>query len=148
MLGLLRHRARIIDADSRLQTHQQSALTYIPTASPDLIATHFFLDCLTQPQLDDLARRLSETMAPNGLWLISDFRIPPGAMAFPAQILVRVGYLSFRLLTGLRVAHLPDHASALTRAGLIRIAHHYSLFGMLTTELWRRPPIAATEVNE
>jgi hypothetical protein len=142
MLQLVRNRAAAVHAASRLETHRQSALSYFPASPPDLIVTHFFLDCLTQNQVDDLARRLAPALSPNGLWLVSDFRIPPGAASLPAKVLVRTLYLAFRLLTGLRVTHLPDHALALTQAGLIRIAHRNSLFGILTTELWQPPTIA------
>jgi SAM-dependent methyltransferase len=121
----------------RLQTHHTSALTFTPTGTYDLITTHFFLDCLTQPELETLISRITPTLAPGALWLISDFRIPPGHMRLPARILVRALYFGFRILTGLRTTHLPDHATALTQAGLTRIAQHQSLTGLLTAELWQ-----------
>jgi hypothetical protein len=52
---------------------------------------------------------------------------------------VRLLYLAFRILTGLRTTKLPDHASALLRCGFTRIAVQRALFGLLTTELWRSP---------
>jgi hypothetical protein len=117
----------------------------MPERDYDLIATHFFLDCLTQDELDSLAARLAPHMAPEALWLVSDFRIPTGPMRWPAHALVRALYLGFRLLTGLRTTALPDHAAALTAAGLARIAHHPSLAGLLTTELWQRTSEAMQE---
>jgi SAM-dependent methyltransferase len=137
MLTLLRRRAG--PHQGRLTTHHTSAHTYIPTSPPDLIVTHFFLDCLTQPELDTLAIRLAAALPPHGQWLLSDFRIPPGLMRLPAQLLVRALYLGFRILTGLRVRQLPDHTSALQQAGLTRVAHHHALFGLLTSELWQKP---------
>jgi hypothetical protein len=61
-------------------------------------------------------------------------------MRLPARIFVRSLYLIFRILTGLRTVRLPDHTTPLTQAGLIRIAHHHSLAGLLTTELWQHKP--------
>ena len=58
-------------------------------------------------------------------------------MRLPAQALVRSLYFAFRILTGLRTTHLPDHATPLIQAGLTRIAHHHFLAGLLTTELWQ-----------
>ncbi len=139
MLQLLRTRCRA--AEPRLRTHQTDALTFAATqpAIPyDLVVTHFFLDCLTQPEVDLLAARIAPHLAPGALWLVSDFRIPTGPWALPARILVRSLYLAFRMLTGLRVTALPDHESALTHAGLTRIAQHRSFAGILTTELWSR----------
>ena len=46
----------------------------------DLIVTHFFVDCLTQRELDALAIRIRPHLTPNALWLISDFCIPTGRL--------------------------------------------------------------------
>lgn len=141
MLRLLRMRCRSI-APTRLQTHQTSALTFpVDAKSYDLVVTHFFLDCLTQPELEALVARITPPLAPGALWLISDFRIPSGPMRLPAKFIVRALYLAFRILTGLRTTHLPDHATPLTQAGLTRITHQHRLAGLLFTELWQ------TDVN-
>jgi ubiquinone/menaquinone biosynthesis C-methylase UbiE len=142
MLQLLRQRceAATPNAAVRLRTYHSNALTVSLEDSEnsyDLIVTHFFLDCLTQPELDTLVTRIAPTLTPGALWLISDFRIPTGLMRLPARAFVRSLYLAFRLLTGLRTTHLPDHATSLTQAGLTRIAHQHHLFGLLTTELWQ-----------
>ncbi len=122
---------------NRLRTHNAYALT-LPLEGPyDLVVTHFFLDCLTQPDLNALITRIAPTLTPGALWLISDFRIPPGPMRLPARLLVRSLYLAFRLLTGLRTTRLPDHATPLMQAGLTRISAQHRLAGLLTTELWQ-----------
>jgi len=149
MLRLLTRRAHAAHptAAARLRTHHADALAFAKnrTSHPayDLIVTHFFLDCLTQPELDALSRNLAHHAQPQTLWLLSDFRIPTGPMRLPARALVRSLYLAFRLLTGLRITRLPDHAAALTAAGFTRIAQHHSLAGMLTAELWAFTPKAA-----
>lgn len=133
MLAALGHRSPTVTlkhADLR---------AYVPTQSPDLITTHFVLDCLTQPEVDSLVTRLTSLLAPAGLWLVSDFRIPGGMLHWPARIYLRALYLAFRVLTGLRVTHLPDHASPMRRAGLHLIAERRFLFGLLTTQLWEKP---------
>jgi len=140
MLHLLRSRVphpREARAGFRLRTHHQDARTFTPTTPPDRLLTHFFLDCLTQPELETLITRLTPRLTPQALWLISDFRIPPGPLHWPARIYIRALYLAFRVLTGLRVTHLPDHATPLRRAGFTCMATHRRLFGLLTTELWR-----------
>jgi len=135
MLRRLERRARA--AGARLHTHHASALTFSPQRSYDLVITHFFLDCLTQMDLDALCARITPHLEPGALWVVSEFRIPPGAMHWPSRILVRLLYLGFRLLTGLRTRELPDHAAALAAAGFTRIAKHLSLGGLLTSELWQ-----------
>jgi ubiquinone/menaquinone biosynthesis C-methylase UbiE len=137
MLELLRQRCEAVTPEANIRTHQSNALT-APLEGPyDLVVTHFFLDCLTQPELDSLINRIKPTLTPNALWLISDFRIPTGAMHLPARLFIRALYFAFRLLTGLRTTHLPDHATPLTRAGLTQISQQHRLAGLLTTELWQ-----------
>lgn len=139
MLELLQRRCEtaVFSARTRLRTCNYSALEHATSSKTDLVVAHFFFDCLTQSELDTLIARIAKHVRPGALWLISDFRIPSGPMRLPARILVRSLYLAFRVLTGLRTTHLPDHATPLTQAGLTRIAHHHSLAGLLTTELWQ-----------
>lgn len=144
MLELLCQRCEAATPDANIRTHQANALT-APLEGPyDLVVTHFFLDCLTQPELDSLINRIKPTLTPNALWLISDFRIPAGAMRLPARLFIRTLYFAFRLLTGLRTTHLPDHATPLTRAGLTQISQQHRLAGLLTTELWQTWPTPQT----
>lgn len=112
--------------------------TYAPAYQPDLITTHFVLDCLTQAEVDSLIFRLTPQLAPAGLWLVSDFRIPRGLLHWPARFYLRALYLAFRILTGLRVTHLPDYATPMRQAQLHLIAEHRALFGLLTTQLWQK----------
>jgi ubiquinone/menaquinone biosynthesis C-methylase UbiE len=140
MLRLLRQRcdSTTPSAMARLQIRQASALTVpIETKSYDLVVTHFFLDCLSQAELEALVTRIAPTLTPGALWLISDFRIPGGPMYLPAKFIVRSLYLVFRVLTGLRTTRLPDHSTPLTQAGLTRLTHQNHLAGLLFTEIWQ-----------
>jgi hypothetical protein len=141
MLGLLRRRCRLYS--DRLQTRQVSAVEFFDQGQwkgcADLIVSHFFLDCLTQPELDRLANHMAAHTRPGALWLLSDFAIPSRPWLAPlAALYIRLLYLAFRILTGLRVTHLPDPASALSAAGFHRIARHSLLCGLLYTEIWQR----------
>jgi SAM-dependent methyltransferase len=138
MLRLLRKRCEA--NATHLQTHHTNALTFTPTGPYDLVVTHFFLDCLTEPDLEILMAQIAPALTPGALWLISDFRIPSGPMHLPSRIVVRVLYLAFRILTGLRTTQLPDHATALTKAGIFNIGRHDFMAGLLTAELWQIQP--------
>ena len=139
MLHLLERRAEAFsrNAGARLRTHPTSALAFSPQHSYDLVVTHFFLDCLAQAELDTLCARIVPHLVPGALWVVSEFHIPAGAMHWPSRIVIRLLYLAFRLLTGLRARELPDHAAALAASGFTRIAQHLSLGGLLTSELWQ-----------
>jgi ubiquinone/menaquinone biosynthesis C-methylase UbiE len=143
MLQLLRQRceAATPTAATRLHTHQANALTFTPPSQQkyDLVVTHFFLDCLTQPELDTLIARITPHLATGAVWLLSDFRIPSGPMRLPAKLFVRSLYLAFRIITGLRTTRLPDHATPLKAAGLTLAARHQLFASILTTELWTTP---------
>lgn len=146
MLHLLRQRCEssALNAAVRLQTHQTNALAFTPVGRYDLVVTHFFLDCLTQRDLETLISHVVPSLAPEALWVVSDFRIPPGPMRLPARIIVCALYLAFRILTGLRTNHLPDHAAPMIQAGLVRTACQHSVAGLLTTELWQLPDKSIT----
>jgi SAM-dependent methyltransferase len=137
MLRLLRDRCAF--AAGRLQTQQADALNAEVPANTDLVVTHFFLDCLSQAEVDELAKRIGSTIESGALWLVSDFAVPQtGLMRLPARLYIRGLYFAFRVLTGLRVTRLPDYDTALTRAGFKRMERKESLSGMLYTELWVR----------
>jgi hypothetical protein len=121
----------------RLQTHQADARAFTPSGRYDLIVTNFFLDCLSQQELDAFVLRIASSLSPKGLWLVSDFRIPGGALRLPAQIFVRSLYFAFRILTSLRTTRLPNHHAPLNAAGLMLNTRHTSLCGILITELWQ-----------
>ncbi|HEV2577378.1 MAG TPA: class I SAM-dependent methyltransferase [Acidobacteriaceae bacterium] len=136
MLSKLRNRCAF--ATTRLTTLHRSALEIDTPPATDLIVTHFLLDCFTQPEVDALTTRLASPLPPGALWLVSDFALPTSRLLRPiARLYIMSLYATFRLLTGLRVRHLPDPQFALARAGLRRIARISFLFGLLYTELWQ-----------
>jgi ubiquinone/menaquinone biosynthesis C-methylase UbiE len=141
MLEHLRRRCQrsVPDAAARLRTVQQSALTMDAAPMTDLVVTHFVLDCFSQSEVDALTAHLAAQLAPGALWLVSDFAMPRSCVLRPfAAIYIRLLYAVFRVLTGLKVARLPDAEAALRCAGLTRVYRHSLLGGLIYTELWRR----------
>ncbi len=141
MLSELRRRcmAATPDAAERLHTHPRDALSMLPGAQPDIVVTHFFLDCLTPAEVDQLTSQIVPHLAPGALWLVSEFRIPEsGPMRVVGLLLVRSLYLIFRVLTGLRVTRLPEHDRVFRRVGLVCTAERHFLSGLLTSQLWTK----------
>jgi hypothetical protein len=125
----------------RLTTEPADLRHWTPTAAQpvDLIATHFFLDCLATAEIAALAARLTPTTTPGAFWIVSDFAIPSTLYGrFIATPLVAVLYRAFRLLTRLRPQTLPDHTAALAAAGWTLDSQHACLGGLLLSQLWRR----------
>ena len=144
MLQALLRRAR--DCAGRIQTLHADARSFRPAseASYDLIATHFFLDCLTTEEIRALAARIRPHLTPGALWLLSDFTIPPNSYGrILARPLISLLYRAFGLLTGLRIRLLPDHASALSGSGFLLRARRGFLGGLLLAEQWQAANIKA-----
>jgi SAM-dependent methyltransferase len=126
----------------RVRVHVADARTWQPPAPVlgmpyDLIVTHFFLDCLTQPEVESLAKRLRNAVSPSAVWIISEFAVPPGWFGrLIARPLLASLYWSFGWLTGLTVRTLPDHPIALRAAGFILQDRRSRLGGLLSSEMW------------
>ena len=134
MLALLRARC----APHTVTTTCADIRTFTPHTPHDLIATHFFLDCLTTAEVAALAQTLATHSPAQTHWLITEFRIPTGPLNPIARALIRSLYAAFNILTNLNRTALPNYAEALTAAGFTRTHRHLSLFGLLTSELWRK----------
>jgi ubiquinone/menaquinone biosynthesis C-methylase UbiE len=126
----------------RVQVHLEDVRGWIvpaPIAAVpyDLVATHFFLDCLTTREVNLLAAKIRLAASPGALWVVSEFAIPAGWFGrLVARPVVAGLYFSFGLLTGLRVRKLPDYAAAMGRAGFMLKARQSRLGGLLVAELW------------
>jgi cyclopropane fatty-acyl-phospholipid synthase-like methyltransferase len=142
MLAVLRERVRhnCRNADMRLSTTAADIRQLIPARSDyDLVASHFFLDCLTDGEVRALIARLSQCMTPDALWLVSDFDVPEkGWRRLGGQIVIRSLYFAFFVLTGLKVRKIPNYAIAFNENGFHQVDKAAFLGGMLVTELWQR----------
>jgi len=124
---------------SRIRTHMADARTFVqPHNNYDLIATHFFLDCLTGDEVRSLAARLRNHASPHAVWAVSEFAIPSNFYgSIFARPLVAALYLAFGLLTRLEVRALPNHHRALSQSGWSLVHEQKRLGGLLVSELWQ-----------
>jgi ubiquinone/menaquinone biosynthesis C-methylase UbiE len=141
MLNLLSERVSRLgqSASERLKILHADALAFRPQSAPyDLVVTHFFLDCLSEDDLQTLLTKLQPILSPNAIWLVSEFAIPQHQPAATlARVVVATLYRAFRILTGLKNQTLPDYASAFRQSGF-SITHRKSLLGgLLVTETWQ-----------
>jgi len=143
MLNALRKRCAAVGAELRLQTLRTPLNHGLPEAVAarhfDLIATHFFLDCLNDAEVEEIAHGATRCTTPDARWVISEFRVPNhGVMQLPSRLIVRLLYLAFRVLTGLRAQQLPAYGAILQRNGWRMQQQHAKLGGLLASELWQR----------
>jgi len=143
MLHALRKRCASVGAEDRLQTLCTPLNLGLPDAVSnrhfDLIATHFFLDCLNDAAVERIVHDTAHCATPDALWVISEFRVPKdGMMQLPSRLIVRLLYLAFRSLTGLRAQQLPAYEALLQRNGWHMQQQQTRLGGLLVSQLWRR----------
>jgi len=140
MLRRLRARAIRHGAEQRLTTARADIRSFVPsTADYDLVATHFFLDCLTPAETEALVERLRPHLAPGARWVVSEFQVPAGSAlrAWLCRSVIAALYGAFRLLTGLSVRELPPWRESLARQGFACRSAHSRLGGLLVSELWQ-----------
>jgi ubiquinone/menaquinone biosynthesis C-methylase UbiE len=124
----------------RICLHHADALQWNPSGSYDLIVSHFFLDCFSLQQLEQLFDRVLPHIRPGAQWVISEFAIPRNAFAaYLAGGLIGLLYRAFGLLTGLPVRALPDYEAVLDRRGFVRTEDRRYLAGLLRSQVWSRP---------
>jgi spermidine synthase len=105
----------------------------------DAILTLFFLDCFSEDGARFLIRRVKPALAPGGLWLVSDFALPPnGWRRWHAWVWIFAMYRFFGWTTGLEVPALPPIGKLLEEAGLHRVASESERAGMIVSEVWTR----------
>lgn len=130
MLELARNRA----GARRIVYRQADALTLpLAPAEYDLIATHFFLDCFDERDLEALIERAARAAQPGALWIVSEFRRPSWAAPLLAAL-----YLFFRVATGLATRRLTDHRPLLGKHGFRLKCEETARKGLLASELWVR----------
>jgi len=105
-----------------------------PRSNYDLVATHFFFDCLGPSELEVLIGRVAEAAKPGARWIVSEFCVA----TIPARLLVSALYLFFRVTTGLKTRKLADHRPILQSHGFRLVSSRHSRGAFVVSELWER----------
>ena len=121
----------------RVRTYMADARRWTEREPYDMVATHFFLDCLTTDEVRELAARVRPALAQDAVWVVSEFAVPQGAYGrLVARPLIAFLYIAFGVMTGLRVRRLPDHGGAMEQAGFTLRERRIWLGGLLMAEIW------------
>lgn len=111
-----------------------------PVGAFDLIVTHFFLDCFREDQLRLLIPKIAGAARPKATWLLADFKEAEGGLLkWRSQLILRVMYVFFRLVTRLPARRLTSPNMILEAAGFQRQRHQEYDWGMLHSDLWTKP---------
>lgn len=138
---MLRLAARRTPPSDRVRFHLLDALRDpLPGRGYDLVVTHFFLDCFTTAETEQLIAKISDATSPHALWVLSEFHEPSsGWRRLRARLWVAFLYFAFRLTTGLRTRHLPEFRLALQAHGFHVLQQRFASHQLLVSELWHRP---------
>jgi ubiquinone/menaquinone biosynthesis C-methylase UbiE len=130
---------------ARIRFLHADILTWSPNCSYDLFVTHFLLDCFGAAEVKTIIEKITRAASIDAIWLLADFTIPNGKMArINAKMWLRAMYAFFRVTANLKTTQLVDPTPALRTSGFVCGARIVSHAGMLKSEIWRRPQIAAT----
>ncbi len=138
MLDIARKRVAV---QERVVFHQ----TRLPTQwakmeRADVVACHFFLDCLTNAEVERLVREVRGRLRPGGGWLISEFALPRSWIRRGFAIIWLAAMYQFcRITTGLAARWLPDYSSVLVRFGFRLKERKEFAGGFYVSEWWEWP---------
>lgn len=107
-------RARVCAGNNSLIEFIHGNETCVPDRDYDSVLTHFYVDLFTDEQLINLIREIKLRLIGSACWLVTDFE----AHTRPQKIKIRVMYLFFRRLTGLKTKALPKWYQAFVQTGL------------------------------
>lgn len=144
--GMLTQARRAIERNGFQTNHVRFIRSKVEDASGleiagyDLIVTHFFLDCFSVRQLQQVILDLSRYARPAANWLLADFQIAPaGWHRLRSRLILSIMYSVFRLVTRLSARHLTDPAPFLQQAGFLLHRRIHSDWNLLHSDWWRRP---------
>lgn len=111
----------------------QGTETDIPDKDYDAVLTHFYLDLFSDDQLPDLIAKIKMKLANNALWLVTDFE----THTMLQRVKVRLMYLFFRMMTGLKTQALPKWYNTLTNAGCIALKSYCTQHKFIRSVVFR-----------
>jgi len=138
---LARAQRRLGSSASGVRWLQVELLEWEPDGPFDAMATCFFLDCFPPDTLAAVVARLANSAAPNALWLIADFALPPrGPARWRAHAVHSLMYAFFRRVVGLTARRLTPPDDLLGAHGYRLAARRDFNWGLLRADLWCRKP--------
>ncbi|MDI1320682.1 MAG: class I SAM-dependent methyltransferase [bacterium] len=139
---LARAQQRIGAAAPRIQWQCADVLAWTPPREKyDAIVTCFFLDCFPPDQLAAVIAKLAACAAPDAVWLVSDFAVPPQGLAhWRARAVHALMYGFFGMTVGLPARRLTPPDESLCAQAFRLEARRESEWGLLRSDWWQREP--------
>ena len=103
--------------------------------SYDVVVTPFILDCLSEPVLGTVFKKLDSCLRPGGLWLYTDFALTPESR-FWQQVTLKVMYLFFRLTSSIGAHKLTPVSGYFARFQVV--AEKQFMSGFISVQVFRK----------
>lgn len=131
---------RRLGADAKnVNWHCGDLLAWEGGGAFDAIVTCFFLDCFPPETLAAVVEALARRAAPDAIWLLVDFTLPPRGLARWRALAVHgLMYAFFRRVTGLPARRLTLPDDLLRRQGFTPAGRREFEWGLVRSEVWRR----------
>jgi ubiquinone/menaquinone biosynthesis C-methylase UbiE len=119
--------------------HQDIMSWAAPENQYDLVVTHFFLDCFSEPALTGIVKKLARAATDDASWLLADFHVPPNGKArLRARGWLAAMYLFFRVIARIEASELIDPTPSVRAEGLALARQYLFRNGILKSEMWIR----------
>lgn len=105
----------------------------MPDKDYDTVLTNFYLDLFSDAQLMDLIAQVKMHVSSNALWLVTDFE----THSMLQHVKVRLMYLFFRMMTGLKTQALPGWYKAMEQAGCVVLKNYYTQRKFIRSAVFR-----------
>ncbi len=138
--AMLARAQRRLGADAKnVIWHSGDFLAWMGGGPFDAIVTCFFLDCFPPETLDAVVEALARRAAPDAVWLLVDFSLPPRGLARWRALAVHgLMYAFFRRVTGLPARRLTLPDDLLRQYGFQPAGRSEFDWGLIRSEVWRR----------
>ena len=101
----------------------------------DVMCTFFFLDVLTPSEAKDWIVKISDQLPSHACWLFADF-VPSSKLW--QRLFVRLMYVCFYIVSGLKNQRLADYDQYLTDAGWLAMHRHMLCKSMITSTVYSK----------
>lgn len=112
----------------------------IPTGDfYDVVVTNFFLDIFNETELQEVMKKLSQSLQSEGIWLFSDFNMCEKPVhAWWQRLLIRCMYWFFKITCHQNSIKLPDFKKAFQQLGFKQTHARYYFNEMMVTRVYRK----------
>ncbi|MBT1685413.1 class I SAM-dependent methyltransferase [Dawidia soli] len=131
MIGLARQR---VQNSPRVTFLCGTEEVQMPLRAFTVIITNFYLDLFTQQSLCRITARLRSLLAPEGLWLVTDFVRPKRRWQ---KLLLKTMYLFFRIVSNIEASNISDWEEMVRSTGLFCQAKELFYKGMIQGVVFR-----------